>query len=71
MTANSFIRNKRTIEVVCFLIFTVIIFSLYSNAINGPFIFDDWPNIFENEAIRLKTFSPTNLLKVALGVCRT
>ncbi len=66
MTANSFIRNKRTIEVVCFLIFTVIIFSLYSNAINGPFIFDDWPNIFENEAIRLKTFSPTNLLKVAL-----
>ena len=66
MTANSFIRNKRTIEFVCFLIFTVIIFSLYSNAINGPFILDDWPIIFENEAIRLKTFSPTNLLKVAL-----
>ncbi len=49
-----------------FLFFTAVAFVLYGPAINGPFVFDDKPNILESTAVRLTDFSFTGLQKAAL-----
>ena len=49
-----------------FLFFIAVGFVLYGPAINGPFIFDDKPNILESTAIRLTDFSFDGLQKAAL-----
>lgn len=38
-------------------VFVVIVLALYHNSLNGPFIFDDIPNILENHPLRLQSLS--------------
>ena len=48
-----------------FLFFTAVAFVLYGPAINGPFVFDDKPNILESTAVRMTNFSFAGLQKAA------
>jgi hypothetical protein len=38
-------------------VLAVLVFWVYSNTLDGPFIFDDSPNIQDNPNIRLKTLT--------------
>jgi len=43
-----------------------LVFLIYANTLTGPFIFDDKPNILQNQYIRIDRLSPGSLARAAL-----
>ena len=55
-------EQKRYLFDALVLAFAILLaFLIYSNSIQGPFIFDDWNNIEVNDAIKLTDLSPGSL----------
>ena len=54
----------RVSEVIFLLAFVVLVFLIYSNTLNAPFILDDGPNIENNPHIRLTGLSLENLYQL-------
>jgi tetratricopeptide (TPR) repeat protein len=75
-------KSKKTVPILsdksclinacCMMIFTAIVWILYSNTLNAPFYFDDFPNIVEDPSIRLTELSWESFSKLsqARGVYR-
>ena len=49
------------------VILALLCIAIYSNTLDVPFVFDDWPNISENQSIRLTDFNLTKLHEAAFN----
>jgi protein O-mannosyl-transferase len=52
---------------ILMLIFSILTFSIYSNILNSPFLFDDWIRISKNPNVRLNAFSLEGIWKSAFN----
>jgi len=58
-------NNLRLSRIIISCLFAALVFLLYSNAINGPFIFDDLASISSNPHIRLTELSAESIREAA------
>ena len=49
------------------ILFLLIGLILYSNTLDSPFVFDDLPNITDNQEIQITSLTPEQILSAALG----
>jgi len=69
----NFIRRQRSVAIytLIFILFGLLVFGIYSQTIEAPFVFDDSPRIQENRHIRLTELSPKDIVKAGFKSSRT
>ena len=60
-------RLSRTNQLLSLLLLAVLTFAVYSPGLHGTFSFDDGPNIVQNNALKIHSWSPDSLWQAALS----
>ena len=68
-----FIRRRRSAEIytLIFILLGILVFGIYSQTIEAPFVFDDSRRIEENRHIRLTELSPKDIVKAGFKSSKT
>jgi Flp pilus assembly protein TadD len=67
VTRRGVVSRRAAVSALIAASVVILVFLLYASSLKGPFTFDDWYNIRNNEHLRVTNLWPTELLRAGLS----